>query len=96
MKDQWEVAYDTWFGVSKAESTRHHLTGATATEVIARGNRLCQVWRNSYSLHGAIAWETLKPITEQEVCDLCNESDNDYCMKCGAPHGDLREMLFSE
>lgn len=30
------------------------------------------------------------------ACDMCDERENDYCIGCGEPHGDLREMLMEE
>lgn len=29
-------------------------------------------------------------------CDMCDESENDYCIKCGEPHGSLRDFLIEE
>lgn len=29
-------------------------------------------------------------------CDVCDEVDNDYCPKCGTPHGTMRELVEGE
>lgn len=36
------------------------------------------------------------PSHRQHRCDMCDEADNDYCFKCGTPHGAMRDLVEGE
>ncbi len=53
-------------------------------------------WYRMFAAEFMVSESASESASSSRQCDMCDEADNDYCPKCGTPHGTMRELVEGE